>query len=91
MGVEERVEHDGYAEQSIVDVERQVIEAARLFANVLRRLGPVDWERTTVMRAPRPARSGGSPSTLSMRFATTSSTSAASSPTPVSSQQPLHP
>lgn len=57
MGVEERVEHDGYAEQSIVDVERQVIEAARLFANVLRRLGPVDWERTTVMRATPPERS----------------------------------
>lgn len=43
MGIEERVEHDGYSEQSIVDVERQVIEAARLFANVLGRPGPADW------------------------------------------------
>jgi DinB superfamily len=49
MGIEQRVEHDGYSSQLIVDVERQVIEAARLFANVLRRLGPQDWERTTVM------------------------------------------
>jgi hypothetical protein len=49
MGIEERVDHDGYSEQSIIDVERQVIEAARLFANVLGRLGPDDWERTTVM------------------------------------------
>jgi hypothetical protein len=50
MGIEERMEHDGYSGQSIVDVERQVIEAARLFANVLTRLGPRDWERTTIMR-----------------------------------------
>jgi hypothetical protein len=55
MGIAERVEHDGYSEQSIVNVERQVIEAARLFANVLGRLGPEDWERTTVMRGAEPS------------------------------------
>ena len=50
MGVEERVEHDGYSGQSATDVTRQLIEAARLFANVLQRLGPADWDRTTVMQ-----------------------------------------
>jgi hypothetical protein len=56
MGIDERVEHDGYAEQSVDDVERQVTEAARLLANVLGRLGPQDWERTTVMHGdPEPS------------------------------------
>jgi hypothetical protein len=55
MGIKERAGHDGYAEQSIVDVERQVIEAARMFANVLGRLGPQDWERTTVMPGAEPS------------------------------------
>lgn len=46
MGRDERVEHDGYAEQDPVDVARQVTDAALLFDNVLSRLGPDDWERT---------------------------------------------
>lgn len=49
MGRDERVEHDGYAEQDPRDVARQLIDAAQLFANVLGRLGPDDWDRTTVM------------------------------------------
>ncbi|MBA0127001.1 DinB family protein [Haloechinothrix sp. YIM 98757] len=46
MGREERVEHDGYAEQHPVDVARQLTEFARLFTGVLARLGPQDWSRT---------------------------------------------
>ena len=49
MGRDERVEHDGYAEQDPRDVARQLIDAAQLFANVLGRLSPDDWDRTTVM------------------------------------------
>ncbi|MFW6092113.1 MAG: DinB family protein [Actinomycetota bacterium] len=46
MGRDERVEHDGYAEQEVADVARQLTDAARLFANVLARLGDADWDRT---------------------------------------------
>jgi hypothetical protein len=46
MGRDERVEHDGYAEQDPADVARQLGDAAMLFANVLARLGPGDWDRT---------------------------------------------
>jgi hypothetical protein len=46
MGRDERVEHDGYAEQDPNDVARQLGDAAALFANVLARLGPGDWDRT---------------------------------------------
>ncbi len=49
MGRDERVDHDGYAEQHPEDVARQLGDAARLFANVLGRLGPADWDRRTVM------------------------------------------
>lgn len=45
MGREERVEHDGYADQRPEDVARQLEDAALLFANVLARLGLEDWER----------------------------------------------
>jgi hypothetical protein len=38
MGRDERVEHDGYAEQYPYDVARQLTDAAYLFANVLSRL-----------------------------------------------------
>jgi DinB superfamily len=40
MGRDERVEHDGYAEQDPDDVARQLTDAAQMFANVLNRLGP---------------------------------------------------
>src|SRR5438132_2304120 len=45
MGRDERVEHDGYAEQTPADVARQLRPAAQLFANVLWRLGPDDVDR----------------------------------------------
>jgi len=48
MGREERVEHDGYADQQPEDVARQLEDAALLFANVLARLGPEDWERSVL-------------------------------------------
>ncbi len=54
MGRDERVEHDGYAEQEPADVRRQLADAARLFSNVLRRLGPTDWERRVVYPYPEP-------------------------------------
>jgi hypothetical protein len=52
MGRDERVEHDGYAEQDPDDVARQLMDAAHLFANVLSRLGPQDWERTVMYNYP---------------------------------------
>ena len=54
MGREERVEHDGYAEQDPGRVAEQLEEAAFMFANVLARLGPADWERTIVYNFPTP-------------------------------------
>jgi hypothetical protein len=53
MGRDERVDHDGYAEQSPSDVARQARDAAGLFANVLARLGD-DWERTVAYNYPAP-------------------------------------
>ncbi|WP_174554341.1 DinB family protein [Nocardia niwae] len=55
MGRDERVEHDGYAEQNPADVARQIRDAALLFANVLERLGDDDWERTLGFPYPEPA------------------------------------
>lgn len=55
MGRDERVEHDGYAQQHPADVARQIRDAALLFANVLERLGDDDWERTLVFLYPEPA------------------------------------
>jgi len=52
MGRDERVEHDGYGEQDPADVARQVTDAARLFANVLGRLGAEEWERSVVYGYP---------------------------------------
>jgi hypothetical protein len=52
MGRDERVEHDGYAAQNPQDVARQVVDAAQMFANVLSRLGPDDWDRTVVYNYP---------------------------------------
>jgi hypothetical protein len=54
MGREERVEHDGYAEQEPRDVARQLADAAHLFANVLSRLDPEEWERSVMYNYPRP-------------------------------------
>ena len=55
MGRDERVEHDGYAEQNPADVARQLGDAAAMFANVLDRLGPDDWDRTTTYTYPQQA------------------------------------
>lgn len=53
MGRDERVEHDGYGEQDADDVVRQLTDAAYLFANVLSRLSPKDWERTVMYNYPK--------------------------------------
>ena len=52
MGRDERVLHDGYADQDPLDVARQLADAARLFANDLSRLGPSEWERTLMYNYP---------------------------------------
>ncbi|MGH3786572.1 MAG: DinB family protein [Pseudonocardiaceae bacterium] len=52
MGRDERVEHDGYAEQHPCDVARQLSDAASMFANVLNRLGPDEWDRSVMYRYP---------------------------------------
>jgi DinB superfamily len=52
MGRDERVEHDGYAEQDADDVARQLTDAAWMFANDLSRLGPDEWERTVMYNYP---------------------------------------
>ncbi len=54
MGRDERVVHDGYAEQAAADVARQLRDAALLFGGVLDRLGPDDWDRTVVYNYPSP-------------------------------------
>ncbi len=53
MGREERVDHDGYADQHPDDVARQLCDAAALVANVFDRLGP-DWDRTVIYNYPEP-------------------------------------
>jgi hypothetical protein len=55
MGRDERVDHDGYAEQEPDDVARQLTVAAQLFANVLGRLAPDDWERRVLYSYPERA------------------------------------
>ena len=52
MGRDERVELDGYSGQDPRDVATQLTEAARLFANVLARLAPEEWDRTVVYGYP---------------------------------------
>jgi hypothetical protein len=52
MGRDERVEHDGYADQDPTDVARQAGDAAQMFAHALSRLGPGDWERTLMYSYP---------------------------------------
>lgn len=53
MGRDERVDHDGYADQEPGDVARQLTVAAQLLTNVLRRLSPDDWDRTVMYNYPR--------------------------------------
>lgn len=53
MGRDERVEHDGYALQTPTDVARQLHDATLLFANVLDRLSPDDWDRTLTYTYPQ--------------------------------------
>jgi hypothetical protein len=55
MGRDERVEHDGYADQDPADVARQLTDAANLFANVLARLDERAWERTVIYSYPVPS------------------------------------
>jgi hypothetical protein len=52
MGRDERVEHDGYAEQLTSDVARQLDDAASLFAHVLSLLDGDEWERTMIYSYP---------------------------------------
>ena len=52
MGRDERVEHDGYADQDPLDVARQLGDAAHLFANDLARLDPTEWDRTLMYNYP---------------------------------------
>ena len=54
MARDERVEHDGYAEQDPDRVALQLNEAAFLFANVLARFEPDDWDRTVMYNWPAP-------------------------------------
>jgi hypothetical protein len=54
MGRDERVDHDGYADQRPDDVARQLVDAADLFANVLDRLDPADWDKQIVYGYPPP-------------------------------------
>lgn len=52
MGRDERVEHDGYADQDPQDVAGQLTMAAQLFGNVLTRLSTEDWDRRVVYNYP---------------------------------------
>ena len=51
MGRDDRVEHDGYADQHPSDVARQLGDAASLLANDLDRLRP-DWDHTVIYNYP---------------------------------------
>jgi hypothetical protein len=52
MGRDERVEHDGYAEQDPTLVARQLSDAAYMLDNVFGRLAPADWDRTVMYNWP---------------------------------------
>jgi hypothetical protein len=54
MGRDERVEHDGYADQDPTEVARELTDAARLFGRVLSRLSVADWDRDAVYPYPEP-------------------------------------
>ncbi len=53
MGRDERVAHEGYAESNPTEVAEEVTIAARLLANVLRRLDSRDWELRIVYNWPQ--------------------------------------
>jgi DinB superfamily len=55
MGRDERVEHDGYAQQQPSAVARQLRDAAMLFAGVLSRFDDDTWSRTLLYNFPEPA------------------------------------
>lgn len=52
MGRDERVLHDGYAEQDPVEVAEELTVAVRLLVNTLERLDSADWERRIVYTWP---------------------------------------
>ena len=52
MGRDERVAHEGYAEQDPAEVAEEVTMAARLLANALGRLDAADWELRLVYNWP---------------------------------------
>jgi hypothetical protein len=52
MGRDERVEHDGYAQQQPAAVARQLRDAASLFAGVLARFDDETWDRTLIYNYP---------------------------------------
>lgn len=52
MGREERVEHDGYAEQDPDDVARQLVDSAALLGHLFGRMPDDDWGRTLVYNYP---------------------------------------
>ncbi len=53
MGRDERVAHDGYAEQAVGDVSRQLLDASLMLANVFGRLDTDDWDRTVMYNYPK--------------------------------------
>jgi hypothetical protein len=55
MGRDERAAHEGYAESDPTEVAEEVTIAARLLANVLRRLDSRDWELRIVYNWPQRA------------------------------------
>jgi hypothetical protein len=48
----EGVAHEGYAEQDPIEVAEELTVAARLLANVLRRLNTPDWELRLIYNWP---------------------------------------
>lgn len=52
MGRDQRVAHEGYAEQDPAEVADELTMAARLLANVLGRLDAADWELRLVYNWP---------------------------------------
>jgi hypothetical protein len=54
MGRDERVDHDGYSEQAVDAVARQLTDAALLFATVLDRLDGPSWDRRILYNHPAP-------------------------------------
>lgn len=54
MGRDERVLHDGYAEQDPAEVAEELTVAARLLVNTLDRLDLSDWERRILYSWPEP-------------------------------------